>query len=130
MPDRAWPALDPRAVGEVAVLGPAFGAPRELVVGRGCNKVALDASARGRPIYERFDFRAFGSTVRRAGTPTHEPRDSAVAIEPLASTTRDEVLELDAESFGGDRSSVLAILMHGPSMVRAKAFVSPLRPTP
>lgn len=80
---------------------------------KGCRTVALDASTRGRPIYERLGFESAGSTVRLAGAPLHEHPQPEVAAGPLASATRDQVLELDAEIFGGDRSSLLEMLMRG-----------------
>jgi len=76
---------------------------------KGCRTVALDASNLGRPIYERLGFQPVGSTVRLARTLISEPRKAAVG--PVASTTRDQVLELDSEIFGGDRSSLLELLM-------------------
>ena len=80
---------------------------------KGCRTVALDASTLGRPIYERLGFQAAGSTVRLARTPMHGQRNPAAG--PVAATTRDQVLELDSEIFGGDRSSLLEILMRGDS---------------
>jgi [ribosomal protein S18]-alanine N-acetyltransferase len=78
---------------------------------KGCRTVALDASNLGRPIYERLGFQPVGSTVRLARTPVRQRHDPAV--ETVAATTRDQVLELDSEIFGGDRSSLIEMLMAG-----------------
>jgi len=79
---------------------------------RGCRTVALDASKLGRPIYERLGFRPAGSTVQLAPTRMQEPRNPEVAI-PLDSADKDQLLELDAGIFGGDRSGLLELLMRG-----------------
>ncbi|HEY4871987.1 MAG TPA: GNAT family N-acetyltransferase [Candidatus Dormibacteraeota bacterium] len=78
---------------------------------KGCRTVALDASKLGRPIYERLGFQPVGSTVRLARAPMHEQLTPAVG--PVASATKDQVLELDSEIFGGDRSSLIEMLMAG-----------------
>jgi GNAT superfamily N-acetyltransferase len=78
---------------------------------KGCRTVALDASKLGRPIYERLGFQPVGSVVRLARAPTHEQLTPAVG--PVACATKDQVLELDSEVFGGDRSSLIEMLMAG-----------------
>jgi GNAT superfamily N-acetyltransferase len=80
---------------------------------RGCRTVALDASKLGRPIYERLGFRPAGSTVQLAPPRVQEPRNPEVAISPLDSADKDQLLELDAAIFGGDRSSLLEMLLGG-----------------
>ena len=80
---------------------------------RGCRTVALDASKLGRPIYERLGFRPVGSTVQLAPRRMQEPRNPEVTIGHLASPDKDQLLELDAGIFGGDRSGLLKLLMRG-----------------
>lgn len=80
---------------------------------QGCRTVALDASQRGRPIYERLGFRPMGSTVRLAPTRMPQAHNPEVAVSHLASADKDQLLELDAGIFGGDRSRLLEMLMHG-----------------
>jgi GNAT superfamily N-acetyltransferase len=80
---------------------------------KGCRTVALDASKLGRPIYERLGFRPVGSTVELAPTQMEQPRQSEVPVSSPEPTVKDEVLEVDAEIFGGDRSGLLEMLMRG-----------------
>jgi predicted N-acetyltransferase YhbS len=78
---------------------------------KGCRTVALDASKLGRPIYERLGFQPLGTTVRLARMPIQERPDTTVS--PVTSATRNQVFAFDAEIFGGDRSTLLEMLMRG-----------------
>lgn len=80
---------------------------------KGCRTVALDASKLGRPIYERLGFRPVGSTVQLVPSRMQEPRNPEVSIGPLALAEKDQLLELDAGIFGGDRSGLLELLLRG-----------------
>jgi GNAT superfamily N-acetyltransferase len=76
----------------------------------GCRTVALDASAPGRPVYERLGFEALGETVELvAGDHLAGPRtDAGTAREPVA---LDELRALDRRVFGADRGRVLELLV-------------------
>jgi len=80
---------------------------------KGCRTIALDASERGRPIYERLGFRPLGSTVQLAYTQMQPPVKPEVAANLLSAGDKDQVLGLDAGIFGGDRSNLLKMLMRG-----------------
>ncbi len=80
---------------------------------KGCRTVALDASRLGRPIYERLGFRPAGSTVQLAPTRMQATRSPGVPVLQVTSADTDQVLELDAAVFGGDRSRLLEILIRG-----------------
>jgi len=80
---------------------------------KGCRTVALDASTLGRPIYERLGFRPVGSTVQLKPTRQQPARNPEVAVTQLTAADREQVLELDAGVFGGDRSRLLELLMAG-----------------
>jgi len=80
---------------------------------KGCRTVALDASTLGRPIYERLGFRPVGSTVQLKPTPMQPARNPEVAVTQLTAADTEQVLELDAGVFGGDRSRLLELLIAG-----------------
>jgi GNAT superfamily N-acetyltransferase len=69
----------------------------------GCRTVALDASEKGRPVYERLGFHPVGETVVLVAAPTGQPADNGVVrIDDV-----DELLALDRPVFGGDRGRLL-----------------------
>ncbi len=71
---------------------------------RGCRTVALDASEKGRPVYERLGFQPVGETVVLVAPTSALPVDDGTAerIDDV-----DELLSLDRSAFGGDRSALL-----------------------
>jgi len=71
---------------------------------RGCRTVALDASEKGRPVYERLGFRPVGETVVLIAPSTPTPADARIGdrIDDL-----DELLAFDRSVFGGDRATLL-----------------------
>ena len=71
---------------------------------QGCRTVALDASEKGRPVYERLGFEAIGGTVVLIAPTSVSPSDEGMAerIDDI-----DELLDLDRSVFGGDRSPLL-----------------------
>ncbi|MDQ6714190.1 MAG: GNAT family N-acetyltransferase [Candidatus Dormibacteraeota bacterium] len=78
---------------------------------KGCTTVALDASALGRPIYEGLGFQPVGSTIQLGPTGMPSSRNPKVSVRRAAAADTDQVLELDAGIFGGDRSDLLQRLM-------------------
>jgi GNAT superfamily N-acetyltransferase len=71
---------------------------------RGCRTVALDASEKGRPVYERLGFQPVGRTAVLIAPTNVQPSDKGT-VERVDDI--DDVLELDRSMFGGDRSSLL-----------------------
>jgi GNAT superfamily N-acetyltransferase len=83
-----------------------------FLVDRGCLP-ALDATAMGKPLYERFGFRDLFPVERWIGpAPPGTPADPAA--RPLDPASIDAVLPLDLERFGADRRDVLAGLLGRP----------------
>jgi GNAT superfamily N-acetyltransferase len=80
---------------------------------KGCRTVALDASKLGRPIYERLGFKPVGSTVQLRSTRVQQRQNPEATISPLSAAIPDQLLELDAGIFGGDRSRLLELLIRG-----------------
>jgi GNAT superfamily N-acetyltransferase len=78
----------------------------EWAMGLGCRTVALDASEKGRPVYERLGFRPVGETLALIA-PASPPAgvDDGPKADSLAGV--DELLPLDREVFGGDRARLL-----------------------
>jgi len=71
---------------------------------RGCRTVALDASEKGRAVYERLGFQRVGETVVLTA-PASVPRVDEGTAERIDDL--DELLALDRSVFGGDRSALL-----------------------
>jgi GNAT superfamily N-acetyltransferase len=71
---------------------------------RGCRTVALDASEKGRPVYERLGFQPVGETLVLVAPTSVPPADAGVAdrVDDI-----DELLALDRSAFGGDRAALL-----------------------
>jgi len=78
----------------------------EWAMDRGCRTVALDASDKGRPVYERLGFRAVGETLALLAPcslpPAAEPGPAVERIDDIG-----ELLALDRSVFGGDRAALL-----------------------
>jgi GNAT superfamily N-acetyltransferase len=79
---------------------------------RGCDTVALDASALGRPVYERLGFVTTGWTIELAADPARPPGDGPLAVRGSPEDV-DEIAALDPAIFGGDRSGLLRSLARG-----------------
>ena len=79
----------------------------------GCVSVALDASDRGRPVYERLGFQAAGAAVELVADASSDPASiQAAAPAPAAPTAGldgrlADLLEFDQGVFGGDRAALL-----------------------
>jgi GNAT superfamily N-acetyltransferase len=76
----------------------------EWATDRGCATVALDASEKGRPVYERLGFQPVGETVVLIAPLSPPPADEGMAerIDDI-----DQLLLLDRSVFGGDRAALL-----------------------
>jgi GNAT superfamily N-acetyltransferase len=70
---------------------------------RGCRTVALDASEKGRPVYERLGFQPVGEAVVLVAPASVSPPDEV--MERIDGV--DELLSLDRSVFGGDRAALL-----------------------
>ncbi|WP_433430871.1 GNAT family N-acetyltransferase [Nonomuraea sp. CA-141351] len=70
----------------------------------GTRTVSLYATDHGRPLYERLGFRVVGRAAKHTGVFAGEPSGTT---RPATEADLDEILELDAELFGTDRSAVL-----------------------
>jgi ribosomal protein S18 acetylase RimI-like enzyme len=73
--------------------------------------VLLDASAAGRPLYEKLGFVAYQPVYRlqrREGLRFH---DDAPSVEPVSMRDLDELVGFDAAIFGAERSRVLRALL-------------------
>ena len=81
----------------------------EWAMARGCRTVALDASAVGRPVYERLGFRAMGTTAELF-RPAEAPSPPGETAELASEADLDEIIAFDRASFGGDRRALLAEL--------------------
>lgn len=85
--------------------------------GRGARSVRLDATALGRPVYEKLGFRVDGGATRYFGCPHFATVPSASAgpkttrIVPFASMHLEAAAVLDAELFGNDRRTLLNQLL-------------------
>src|SRR5690349_2221620 len=71
--------------------------------------VKLDATADGKPVYERFGFEVESliERWRRKGDAVHFDRQS----ETIHADTRRQILQLDGPAFGADRSRLLDLLL-------------------
>jgi GNAT superfamily N-acetyltransferase len=75
----------------------------------GLSIVGLDATPRGRPVYERAGFEASCPLIRleRAAAPVRARAADAIEIRPLGTGDLDAVLARDRGVFGADRGPVL-----------------------
>ncbi|HEY0380224.1 MAG TPA: GNAT family N-acetyltransferase [Pyrinomonadaceae bacterium] len=80
--------------------------------------VKLDATTDGRPVYERFGFRVESSVERWTGTARVFDARAAMC-ETFEPSTPGELLALDREAFGADRSKLIEALL-------ADACVAPM----
>ena len=76
--------------------------------------VKLDATAQGKPVYERFGFEAESMIERWSGN--IESTSMVQSYEPLNHELRRELLALDQRAFDGDRSALIESLI-GDSLV-------------
>ncbi|WP_431912010.1 GNAT family N-acetyltransferase [Nonomuraea jabiensis] len=70
----------------------------------GSRTVSLFATDNGRPLYEQMGFRVVGGVVKHTGVFAGEPSGRT---RPAAESDLDEIVKLDAELFGTDRSALL-----------------------
>jgi GNAT superfamily N-acetyltransferase len=95
----------------------------ELADGMGCDTVLLDASDKGRPIYEKLGFVAedLVGLWRRdadAGTILRDMRHPGDRAVPGGRADLDEIAAFDARAWGADRRAVLAsYISGGPALV-------------
>jgi GNAT superfamily N-acetyltransferase len=93
----------------------------------GCASVALDASDRGRPVYERLGFQAVGDAVElvadAAPSPASIPAGSAGPAAPRSGLNGSlaDLLEFDQGVFGGDRAALLRAVAADGSRVHLQA---------
>jgi ribosomal protein S18 acetylase RimI-like enzyme len=83
------------------------------IEGRGIASVRLDATALGRPVYEKLGFRVVGEETRYFGTPTFDDERAMVGSRsflPLAAADIAAAGILDARSTGNDRTRLLETL--------------------
>ncbi len=70
----------------------------------GDRAVSLHATENGRPLYERLGFRTVGRVAKHTGVFRGEPSGRT---RPATAADLDEILALDTEVFGTDRSALL-----------------------
>jgi GNAT superfamily N-acetyltransferase len=87
--------------------------------GRGVRSIRLDATALGRPIYEKLGFVAEYELARMEG-PAWQV-DRAIAVEPVSDELLGEVVELDSRAGGTDRRRLIEQL-HREAPDRLLAF--------
>lgn len=76
---------------------------------RGVESIRLDATALGRPVYEKLGFQVDSEITRFYGRPTLTPStvDAKLRLVPLAVSHLAACAELDAAATGNDRTSLL-----------------------
>ncbi len=92
-----------------------LGAVTDFLEANGCRRLELNATATGRPLYERHGFTSIG----RSAT-AQVPRGAALSKDPSVTTRHATAGDLasialyDRPRFGGDRSGLLATLIAMP----------------
>lgn len=83
----------------------------------GCTRLELNATSDGRPLYERHGFTSLGrsATARIPRSAALGP-DGAVTVRDASSADLDAVATYDLPRFGGDRRSLLRLMMGLPSV--------------
>lgn len=115
-PDLAWigmvivdPGYRRRGIGTALV-------ERTLARLEGCASVMLDATAAGRPVYERLGFRPCGA-VTRLQTAAVAACAATPRAERLAAADLPAAARLDAAALGGERGALLErLLARAPSL--------------
>ena len=80
--------------------------------GAGCRRLELNATAEGRPLYERHGFRSIGrSSTTQVAAGTSLARDPSVSTRRAEPGDLDAIAAYDRPRFGGDRRALLAALL-------------------
>lgn len=88
----------------------------DWLAGAGCRRMELNATAEGRPLYERHGFASTGTSVTAS-----IPRGTALAaatglrVRRVGTDELDAVAAYDTPRFGGDRRPLLALLLADPA---------------
>lgn len=78
----------------------------------GAKTVRLDATAQGRPVYERLGFVADYELARMHGT-SRPPGNAGADISPVKSSDLDSLVNLDRRATGTDRRALISMLIAG-----------------
>ena len=82
----------------------------------GCARLELNATAEGRPLYERHGFASIGtSATTRIPRSAKLGRDPATTVRPASPDDLDTLVSYDRPRFGGDRRPLLAVLLSDPA---------------
>jgi GNAT superfamily N-acetyltransferase len=87
----------------------------ELARSRGGDAIGLDATDLGRPVYLKLGFTDVGPIDRWSGT--LRPAGRANGVELIDRSTFDDVVSMDREACGTDRSALLLHLLHEPDVL-------------
>jgi hypothetical protein len=84
----------------------------EILAGHGCASV-LDASTSGRPVYEKMGFADHGPTAihELRARPAAPTADRGIAVSGIRADDVADVIALDRDVFGADRSVVIRTLL-------------------
>lgn len=89
---------------------------------RGCKRLELNATSEGRPLYEGSGFESIGmSTFARVPRGATLARDPSVAVRAVGAADLDGIATFDRPRFGGDRRSLLELLLGGDGVARCIA---------
>jgi len=78
----------------------------------GCQRLELNATSEGRPLYERHEFRTIGtSSTARIGRELALSADPGVTVRQAGAVDLEAVAAYDRPRFGGDRLPVLESLL-------------------
>lgn len=84
--------------------------------GTGCLRLELNATAEGRPLYERHGFATIGtSATARVGRDVDTAADAAVTVRGARASDVGAVAAYDLPRFGGDRRRLLEMVSHDPA---------------
>lgn len=81
----------------------------------GCERLELNATSEGRPLYERHGFRSVGtSSTAQIPRTTSLHRDREVSVRRASGDELERLSDYDRPRFGGDRRAVLEVLLADP----------------